>query len=239
MVRCFGSFNFALDFALLLHHVLNTARNTCRRITHAFLASWKLWAALLCCQQFKRAVAHHWHYSHTKTSLSPKLASHNNGLHRSIKITSLCCTPQSRHWTPFPFQNLSQSLWWWTCAFGEIVAMSLSMGGHWSQFWRLDHHWTASSLFIAGKIRIKRTSISSYYKNSRNLWVSWKNQQRTVHFWQFFHYHSFLGGEWKLYSSILPQKWKNCFFDFLRTEIVRLKDQSDNWQGLVPFLIPA
>jgi hypothetical protein len=48
-----------------------------------------------------------------------------------------------------------------------------------------------------------------------------------------------LGGEWKLYSSILPQKWKNCFFDFLRTEIVRLKDQSDNWQGLVPFLIPA
>jgi len=35
-----------------------------------------------------------------------------------------------------------------------------------------------------------------------------------------------------------PQKWKNHFFDFLRTEIVRLKNQSDNWQGLVPFLIP-
>jgi hypothetical protein len=60
-----------------------------------------------------------------------------------------------------------------------------------------------------------------------------------MYFWQFFHYNSFFGGEWKLYSSILPQKWKNRFFDFLRTEIVRLKNQSDNWHGLVPFLIPV
>jgi hypothetical protein len=40
-------------------------------------------------------------------------------------------------------------------------------------------------------------------------------------------------------TSILPQKWKKRFIDFLRTEIVRLKNQSDNWQGLVPFLIPS
>ncbi len=74
---------------------------------HPCLASWQLWAALLCCQWFHRPVARYRHYSHTNSSISPALVtimwnrSHPN--HESMLLQ----TTIQLH-TPFPSKPTSK-----------------------------------------------------------------------------------------------------------------------------------